>query len=109
MKTILIISTLDTKCEETFYLQDKIASLGLGTLMMDLSMRGGRDSPAEITPAMVAEAGGSTLEEIAASRERSKITGITIAGAAELAKRYFAEGKIDGVIAIGGSTGTLMA
>ena len=109
MKTILIISTLDTKGEETFYLQDKIASLGLDTLMMDLSMRGGRDSPAEITPAMVAEAGGSTLEKIAESGERSKITGITIAGAAELAKRYFAEGKIDGVIAIGGSTGTLMA
>jgi len=108
-KTVLIISTLDTKSEETFYLQNKIASLGLDTLMMDLSMRGGKDSPAEITPAMVAKAGGSNLEEIATSRERSKITGITIAGASELAKRYFEGGKIDGVIAIGGSTGTLMA
>ncbi len=108
-KTILIISTLDTKGEETFYLRGKIASLGLDTLMMDLSMRGSKDSPAEISPAMVAEAGGSSLEAISTSRERSKITGITIAGASRLVKQYFAQGKIDGVVSVGGSTGTLMA
>jgi len=108
-KSILIISTLDTKGEETFYLKGKIESLGVNCLVMDLSMRGSDTSPAEITPAMVASAGGSTLGEIRNSRERSKITGITIAGGSRLAKQYFAEGKIDGVIAIGGSTGTLMA
>jgi len=108
-KTILIISTLDTKGEETFYLQGKIASLGLDTLMMDLSMRGGEHSPAEITPAMVAAAGGSGLEALGASRERSKITAITIAGAIKLAAQYHAVGKVDGVVALGGSTGSLMA
>ncbi len=108
-KTILIISTLDTKGEETFYLKDKIESLGLHILMMDLSMRGGEESPAEITPAMVAEAGGSSLEVLAGFRERSKITAITIAGAIKLAVQYHADGKIDGVVALGGSTGSLMA
>jgi len=108
-KTILIISTLDTKGEETFYLQGKIAALELDTLMMDLSMRGGEDSPAEITPAMVAEAGGSSLEALGACRERSKITAITISGAIKLAAQSHADGKIDGVVALGGSTGSLMA
>ena len=108
-KSILIISTLDTKGEETFYLRDKIASLGIDTLIMDLSMRGDKHSPADITPAMVATAGGSTLDEIRNSRERSKITGITIRGASKLATDFFAQGKIDGTIAMGGSTGTLMA
>ncbi len=108
-KTILIIATLDTKGEETFYLKDKIASSGLNTLMMDLSMRGGENSPAEITPAMVAEAGGSSLEALSASRERSKITAVTIAGAISLAIQSHDGGKVDGVIALGGSTGSLMA
>jgi len=108
-KSILIISTLDTKGEETFYLKDKIDSLGIHSLIMDLSMRGSETSPVEITPAMVASAGGSSLEEVGSSRERAMITGVTIAGASKLAEEYFVEGKIDGVISIGGSTGTLMA
>ena len=76
---------------------------------MDLSMRGGEPSPADIGTGQVAAAGGSSLEEIRASRERSKITDITIAGAIKLARDLPCQGKIDGVVAIGGSTGSLMA
>ena len=108
-KAVLIISTLDTKGVETLYLRDKIESLGVNPLLMDISMRGKGESPADITPAQVAEAGGSSLEEIHASRERSKITNITIKGASKIAGDLFREGKLDGVIAMGGSTGSLMA
>ena len=108
-KAVLIISTLDTKGVETLYLRDKIKSLGVNPLLMDISMRGKGESPADITPAQVAEAGGSSLEEIHASRERSKNTNITIMGASKIAGDLFSEGKLDGVIAMGGSTGSLMA
>jgi uncharacterized protein (UPF0261 family) len=108
-KTILIISTLDTKGQETLYLRDKITSLGLNALVMDLSMRGAEDSPAEIPPARVAEAGGSTLDEIRDSSERSRITNITIAGGAKIARDLCEGGKIDGAVGLGGSTGSLMA
>lgn len=108
-KAVLIISTLDTKGVETLYLRDKIASLGIKPLLMDISMRGKGESPADITPAQVAHAGGSSLEEIHASRERSKNTNITIKGASKIAGELFAQGKLDGVIAMGGSTGSLMA
>ena len=108
-KAALIISTLDTKGVETLYLRDKIASLGVTPLLMDISMRGKGGSPADISPAQVAEAGGSSLEEIHASRERSKNTNITIKGASKIAGDLFAQGKLDGVIAMGGSTGSLMA
>ena len=108
-KAVLIISTLDTKGEETLYLRDKVASLGMNPLLMDISMRGEGPSPAEITPAMVAEAGGSTMEEIHASRERAKITNITIAGASKIAKDLFSKGELGGVLGMGGSTGSLMA
>ena len=108
-KTVLIISTLDTKGEETYYLRDKIESLGIKPLLMDISMRGEGPTRADITPEKVAKAGGSSIEEIRASRERSRITNITIAGASRIAGEFFAEGKLDGVIGIGGSTGSLMA
>jgi len=108
-KTVLVISTLDTKGEETFYLRDKLRGLGVNTLLMDLSMRGDGISRADIPPAEVARAGGMTLEEIHASSERSRITNVTIDGASRIAMQLFAEGKVDGVIGIGGSTGSLMA
>jgi len=57
----------------------------------------------------VARAGGSSIEEINQSRERSTITNIIIEGASKIAKDLYAAGRIHGVLAIGGSTGSLMA
>ncbi len=108
-KTVLIISTLDTKGLETDYLVEKLKGLGLKTLLMDISMRGDAPSRADIPPDRVAAAGGSSFDEIRNSRNRSQITNITMAGASRIAADLLSENKLDGVIAIGGSTGTLMS
>ena len=47
-KAILVISTLNTKRQETLYLKDKIKACGLQPLLMDISMRGTQASPADI-------------------------------------------------------------
>jgi uncharacterized protein (UPF0261 family) len=107
-KTVLIISTLNTKGEETFYLRDRIAERGLRTLLLDISMRGDQNSQADITPDRVAAAGGSSFEEIRNSKDRAQITNITIAGAAHIAKQLQEEEKIQGVAGMGGATGSLM-
>ena len=108
-KAVLIISTLDTKGPETLYLKEKIEGLGVDTLLMDISMRGDGPSSADITPDRVATAGGSSIGEISVSRERAKITNIVIAGASRIAGELFQQGKLGGVIGLGGSTGSLMA
>ncbi len=108
-KSILVISTLDTKGAETLYLKKKIETLGFSAILMDLSMGADGEHLAEISNAQVAVAGGSSIAEIMQSRERSRITKIMTSGASKLAKRYHGDGRIDGVIAMGGSTGTLMA
>jgi len=108
-KTVLIISTLDTKGQETLYLKGKFEALGLNPLLMDISMRGEGPSPADISPDDVARAGGSDLREIHQSRERAKITNTIISGAARLALKLHEEGKIEGILGLGGSTGSLMA
>jgi uncharacterized protein (UPF0261 family) len=108
-KTVLILSTLDTKGAETLYLKQKLGSLGLAALVMDLSMRDGSLWEADILPAQVAVAGGSSLAAVRASRERARVTDVTIAGASHIAGDLYRQGRIAGVIAIGGSTGSLMA
>lgn len=107
-KSVLIISTLNTKGEETFYLRDKIEELGLKPLLMDISMRGDQNSKADITPDRVAAAGGSSFEEIRNSKDRARITNITITGAANIAKQLQEAQKIQGITGMGGATGSLM-
>lgn len=106
---VLLISTLDTKGEETLYLKARLRAGGLDPLLMDISMRGEASSPAEIGPARVAEAGGSSLQEICASRERSRITNTMIRGGAAMARDLHREGGLAGAVGLGGSTGSLMA
>jgi uncharacterized protein (UPF0261 family) len=108
-KTVLIIATLDTKGQETLYLREKLSHLGLKALLMDISMRGSAMAAIDIPAEKLAAAGGSSFEEIQRSRDRSRITDIMMAGASQVAAGLLSEGKLDGVIALGGSTGTLMA
>jgi uncharacterized protein (UPF0261 family) len=106
---VLIISTLDTKQEETAYLKRKIESLGLKPVLMDISMRKSGGIRADLPPERVAEAGGSSFEKIHRSKDRTRITNTMMTGASRLAAELLAEGKLSGIIAVGGSTGTLMA
>ncbi len=108
-KSVLIISTLDTKGRETLYLKDKLSAIGLAPILMDISGRGSDIAQIDIPAERVAAAGGGDFEEIQASRDRTRITNIMMAGGAKIAAQLLAEAKLDGVIAIGGSTGSLMA
>ena len=110
MKTILIVSTLDTKGSETYYLRDKIEKIGAKPLILDISMRMSGDMKGgDITPDDVAHAGGSSFEEILASIERAKNTAIMTKGASLIALDMWKKDNLSGVIGIGGSTGSLMA
>jgi len=109
-KNILLISTLDTKNIESEYLEMAINRIsGCRALMMDISMAAHSLGSPDISAAEVAESGGSSIAEINQSRERSKITATMINGAVFIAEKLLAEKKIDGIIGLGGSTGSLMA
>jgi uncharacterized protein (UPF0261 family) len=108
-KSVLVISTLDTKGQETLYLKDKLSAIGLAPILMDISGRGSDIAEIDIPAALVAESGGGNFEEIQISRDRTRITNIMMAGGSRLAAQLLTQGKLDGVIALGGSTGSLMA
>jgi uncharacterized protein (UPF0261 family) len=107
-KYVLLISTLDTKGQETLYLKDKLYAIGIAPILMDISGRGSDIPDIDIPAARVAEAGGENFDNIQSSRDRTHITNIMMAGASRLAADLLSEGRLDGVIAMGGSTGSLM-
>ena len=63
-KSVLVISTLDTKGLETLYLKDKLSAIGLAPILMDISGRGSDIAEIDIPAARVAESGGGSFEEM---------------------------------------------
>jgi uncharacterized protein (UPF0261 family) len=105
-KTVLLIGTLDTKGREYAYVRDLIQGRGLNTFVLDCGVLGEPvftpDSPA----ARTAEAGGGSLAELREKRDRGHALEIMGIGARAIALELLAQGKFDGVIAMGGSGGT---
>lgn len=103
-KSILIISTLDTKAQETLYLRNQIQALGGRALTMDLSMGAVAEEQGDILPDEVALQGGTTIEAVRTSRDRTAITRDMTQGAVKIARKMLEDGRLAGVIGLGGAT-----
>ena len=106
---VLLISTLDTKARETMYLRRRIEDAGVNVLLMDLSMGASSTPSCEIVSEEVARSAGWNIRDIRRSKDRSVITTAMIQGATKIAVERFLKGEVDGVLGLGGSTGSLMA
>jgi len=62
----------------------------------------------DITREQVAEAAGESLKELLALGEAAKPIEVMAKGCSEIAEGLYAEGKLDGIIAIGGILGTTL-
>jgi uncharacterized protein (UPF0261 family) len=105
-KTVAILGTLDTKGDEFAYLKGQIESLGLATLVVDAGVLGQPTLTPDIARARVASAGGRELPELLAEHDRGLGVATMAAGAAVVIRRLYDEGRIHGLISLGGSAGT---
>jgi uncharacterized protein (UPF0261 family) len=76
---------------------------------MDISMREKSPSDADISNAAIAEAGGSSIADVVSSNDRKLITETMVKGATLKAKERFDAQEADGIIGLGGTTGTIMS
>jgi uncharacterized protein (UPF0261 family) len=104
--TVLLIATFDTKAGEALYLKEKMESLGCTVLLMDTGILEESGYVTDITRHQVAEAGGSSIAALIASRDKGKCIGAMREGACALVKELHRTGKIRGIISIGGAQGT---
>lgn len=105
-KNLLIIATMDTKGKEAEFVKACALEQGVHTLLMDIGTLGKPYMTPDITSYEVAKAGGFDLEEIKQRRDRSSAVKAMEEGGARIAQGLFIERKIDGVIGMGGGTGT---
>jgi uncharacterized protein (UPF0261 family) len=105
-KIIAIVGTLDTKGEEFLFLRDLIRASGLRTIVIDVGVLGPPPFDPDITRAEVARAAGTTMESLLAERDRGKSVEAMAAGAVAVIRDLHQQGKIHGLISLGGSAGT---
>ena len=108
MKTILLIGTLDTKGEEYAFVRTLIQERGHDVLMLNAGVFP-TDSSADVSAEAVAEAGGGNLENLRSGNDRGEAVAVMQKGVAALTKELFEAGRIDAVLGLGGSGGTMLA
>ena len=106
---ILLIGTADTKADELLYLRGRIEAGGGTALVMDVGVLDGSPFVPEIANAEVAAAAGTTTERLAALGDENAAMSGMARGAARLAAELHAAGRIDGLLALGGTMGTDLA
>ena len=106
---ILIIGTGDTKADELDFMRDKVTEAGGLSIMLDVSVLGDPPYQPEFDKHAVAEAGGSSIPDVVGLGDENAAMTVMAAGASALAKALYDEGRIDGVLALGGTMGTDLA
>lgn len=109
MASVVLLGTLDTKGEEYRWLRDRLRRYAVEVVIVDTGVAGDPLIPADIPRAEVARAAGEDLERLRATGDRGIAVTAMARGAAEVMVRLHAEGRVDGVLAVGGSGGTSIA
>lgn len=106
---IVIIGTLDTKGPEVGFVRDQILGHGSTPLVIDPGILGQPAIPADVTRQEVAQAGGYELADLVATGDKHRCQQVMIDGLVKVVTRLHDEGRVDGVVAVGGAQGTAMA
>ena len=106
MATIAVLGTLDSKGEEHAFVAALIAQHGHKPLLIDVGTGGPASVQPDITREQVAASAGIDLAALMAKKDRGEcVVAMTKAAPACVAK-LAAEGRIDGIISLGGGGGT---
>jgi uncharacterized protein (UPF0261 family) len=108
-RNILVVGTFDTKDDELNYICGIVRAQGGDVLTMDVSVLGDPSRPTDISKHDVAQAGGSSIAAAIASENENTAMQIMANGAATLALKHHREGRMHGVIILGGTMGTDLA
>lgn len=106
---VLLIATLDTKGRELEFVSQRLAAQGVPSLVLDAGVLEDPPFAPSIDARAVADAGGVRLAALRTQADRGAAIGVMARGAAAITAQLFEEGRIHGVLGIGGSSGTTVA
>lgn len=108
MKTIAIIESCDTKFKETAYMREFIEKQGMKVIVLDVSTGQSPSYEYVISREEIVENAGAKWKDLALKTKAEKISFMTEAVAVYVELLY-KEGKINGILSVGGLQNTVMA
>ena len=108
-KKLVIVGTLDTKGVEFKFIRDIANREGVQTLVINTGIVGEPYFKPDYSSEQVAEYAGETLEALRQKADRGYAINAIMQGAAKLVLELYAQGKVAGIISLGGSAGTTIA
>jgi uncharacterized protein (UPF0261 family) len=106
---IAILATLDTKGAEVASIRELLGTLGYTATIIDIGPMGPPAVRADLSNEEVARQSGWKLADLIQTGQRDRIMEQMGKGAGKLLSRLFFEGRIDGVIGLGGNQGTAIS
>ena len=106
MPTIAILGTMDTKGAEHGFVADVIRQRGHNVLIVDVGTLGEPQIKPDITRSEIAAAADVDFATLVARQDRGEAVTAMSRGAPLVLAKLVAEGRIDGVISLGGGGGT---
>ena len=106
MATVVAVGTLDTKRAEYAYLCERLRAHGVDVVLVDAGVIGEPAPEADVAREDVAREAGTTVANLVAQGDRGVAVAAMSRGAAEVVKRLHADGRLDGIVGLGGTGGT---
>jgi uncharacterized protein (UPF0261 family) len=105
---IALVGTLDTKGAEIAYVRERLLSLGTQPVVIDSGILGEPGCAADVPREDVALAGGHPLGEVRRAGSRGAAVELMLGGVRAVCERLYADGRIRGVLCLGGAEGALL-
>ncbi|MWV48110.1 UPF0261 family protein [Rathayibacter sp. VKM Ac-2803] len=106
---VALVGTLDTKGDEYAWMAERLTTLGVEVVLVDVGIGAHRGPTADVTAAETARAAGTDLDALRTGGDRGAAMTAMGEGAAVVLDRLQREGRLDGVLALAGSGGTSIA
>src|SRR5438094_3202719 len=105
MATVVLLGTLDTKGREYAFLRERLLEQGVDVLVVDA----GVGEPVGLWPDVANTELAGDAAELWEAHDRGDAVTAMGEGAARVVKRLHEEGRLDGILALGGSGGSSIA
>ncbi|MGP3923476.1 Tm-1-like ATP-binding domain-containing protein [Streptomyces sp. 8N616] len=109
MAVVVLVGALDTKGVEYGWVRDRLRRRGVEVVLVDVGIIGEPPVRPDIPRSEVAHAAGTDVRWLKEMGDRGAAVTTMARGAAEVVRRLHAQGRLHGVMAVGGSGGTSMA
>jgi len=107
--TVVLIGTLDTKGAELALVRDRLREHGVDVILVDAGIVGEPQVEPDVDRQEVAAAAGADVAALAAAADRGAAVTAMGEGAAAVVSRLHAEGRVQGVLGLGGSGNSSIA